>query len=280
MTSAQQGRFGGTLSSAFTATGSSSFAEFLAAHDPTLLPGAACAPPGLVTESAHGTTIVAATFPGGVVMAGDRRATMGNIIAQRDIEKVFPADESSCVGIAGTAGLAVEMVKLFQVELEHYEKIEGTIMSLEGKANRLAALLRNNLGLAMQGLAVVPLFAGYDEETGGGRIFSYDVTGGRYEEHATTASAPARCSPGAPSRSSGARTSRRTTPSALSSRACTTRPTTTPPPAAPTSRAASCRSSRWSTPTATDGWPSPSSTRSCGRSSPRGRPGPTARTRR
>src|SRR6266699_4277021 len=116
-------------------------------------------------------------------MAGDRRATAGNMIAQRDIEKVFPADEYSVVGIAGTAGIAVEMVKLFQVELEHYEKSEGMSLSLDGKANRLATMIRGNLGLAMQGLAVVPLFAGFDLETGGGRIFSYDVTGGRYEEH-------------------------------------------------------------------------------------------------
>ena len=117
-------------------------------------------------------------------MAGDRRATMGNIIAQRDIEKVFPADEFSCVGIAGTAGLAVEMVRLFQTELEHYEKIEGTTLSMDGKANRLAALIRSNLGMAMQGLAVVPLFAGFDLTNSQGRIFSYDVTGGRYEETA------------------------------------------------------------------------------------------------
>jgi proteasome beta subunit len=117
-------------------------------------------------------------------MAGDRRATMGNIIAQRDIEKVFPADEYSAVGIAGTAGLAVEMVRLFQTELEHYEKIEGTTLSMDGKANRLAALIRANLGMAMQGLAVVPLFGGYDLTTDQGRIFSYDVTGGRYEETA------------------------------------------------------------------------------------------------
>jgi len=127
---------------------------------------------------------VAATFPGGVVMAGDRRATMGNIIAQRDIEKVFPADEYSVVGIAGSAGIAVEIVRLFQVELEHYEKIEGSVLSLDGKANRLATLIRSNLGMAMQGLAVVPLFAGYDMDAGQGRIFSYDVTGGRYEETA------------------------------------------------------------------------------------------------
>src|SRR5262249_1316903 len=132
----------------------------------------------------HGTTIVAATFRGGVVMAGDRRATMGNIIAQRDIEKVFPADEYSCVGIAGTAGLAVELVRLFQTELEHYEKIEGMTLSLDGKANRLAGLIRSNLGMAMQGLAIVPLFAGFDIAAGQGRIFSYDVTGGRYEETA------------------------------------------------------------------------------------------------
>ena len=116
-------------------------------------------------------------------MAGDRRATMGNIIAQRDIEKVYPADEYSAVGIAGTAGLAIELVRLLQVELEHYEKIEGTTLSLTGKANRLATMIRGNLGMAMQGLAVVPLFAGYDHETAAGRIFSYDVTGGRYEEH-------------------------------------------------------------------------------------------------
>jgi proteasome beta subunit len=139
------------------------------------------------TEAPHGTTIVALTFPGGVVMAGDRRATMGNYIAQRDIEKVFHGDDYSCVGIAGTAGLAIELVRLFQVELEHYEKIEGITLSLEGKANRLAQMIRGNLGMAMQGLAVVPLFAGYDTDRDqgeqAGRIYSYDVTGGRYEEH-------------------------------------------------------------------------------------------------
>jgi proteasome beta subunit len=132
----------------------------------------------------HATPIVAIATTEGVVMAGDRRATMGNIIAQRDIEKVFPADEYSCVGIAGTAGLAVELVRLFQTELEHYEKIEGMTLSMDGKANRLAALIRSNLGMAMQGLAIVPLFAGFDLAAGQGRIFSYDVTGGRYEETA------------------------------------------------------------------------------------------------
>lgn len=117
-------------------------------------------------EAPHGTTIVAMTFAGGVVMAGDRRATMGNLIAHREMEKVYPADEYSCVGIAGTAGVAVEMVRLFQVELEHYEKIEGSLLSLDGKANRLATMIRGNLAMAMQGLAVVPLFAGYDIERG------------------------------------------------------------------------------------------------------------------
>jgi proteasome beta subunit len=165
--------------------GTSSFADFLALESPDLLPSRRAVPQGHAGDLApHGTTIVAATFPGGVVMAGDRRATMGNIIAQRDIEKVFPADEYSCVGIAGTAGLAVELVRLFQTELEHYEKIEGMTLSLDGKANRLAALIRANLGMAMQGLAVVPLFAGFDLSTSSGRIFSYDVTGGRYEETA------------------------------------------------------------------------------------------------
>ncbi|MGZ4604450.1 MAG: proteasome subunit beta [Kineosporiaceae bacterium] len=170
------------LPAEFLSVGTSSFADFLRSHAPDLLPGGRSLPEGRI-ETLHGTTIVAATYPGGVIMAGDRRATMGNVIAQRDIEKVFPADEYSAVGIAGTAGLAVEVVRLFQVELEHYEKIEGAQLSLDGKANRLATLIRGNLAMAMQGLAVVPLFAGYDLETGSGRIFSYDVTGGRYEEH-------------------------------------------------------------------------------------------------
>jgi len=176
---------GGRLPAAYLSPGTSSFTDFLATQAPDLLPSRRALPPGQAGELApHATTIVAATFPGGVVMAGDRRATMGNVIAQRDIEKVFPADEFSAVGIAGSAGLAVEMVRLFQTELEHYEKIEGTTLSMAGKANRLAALIRSNLGMAMQGLAVVPLFAGFDHGTGSGRIFSYDVTGGRYEETA------------------------------------------------------------------------------------------------
>lgn len=132
----------------------------------------------------HGTTIVAVRTTDGVVMAGDRRATVGNIIAQNDIEKVFAADSMSVIGIAGTAGLALELVRLFQVELEHYEKLEGVPLSLEGKANRLSSMIRGSLGLAMQGLAVVPLYAGFDTVTRSGRIFSYDVTGGRYEERA------------------------------------------------------------------------------------------------
>ena len=173
------------LPTSFMTPGTSSFADFIGAQAPDLLPSRRAVPAGNAGDLApHGTTIVAATFTGGVVMAGDRRATMGNIIAQRDIQKVFPADEFSVVGIAGTAGLAVEMVRLFQTELEHYEKIEGTTLSMDGKANRLAALIRANLGLAMQGLAVVPLFAGFDLEADQGRIFSYDVTGGRYEETA------------------------------------------------------------------------------------------------
>ncbi len=130
----------------------------------------------------HATTVVALRYADGVIMAGDRRATMGNIIAHRGMEKVFQADRHSAVAIAGSAGMAVEMVRLFQVQLEHYEKVEGTVLSLEGKANQLAQMVRQHLPLAMQGLAVVPLFAGYDTARGVGRIFSYDATGGHYEE--------------------------------------------------------------------------------------------------
>ncbi|HEY3717787.1 MAG TPA: proteasome subunit beta [Jatrophihabitantaceae bacterium] len=165
-----------------TSPGSSSFTEFLSAASPELLPGrmsSAAAVP-------HGTTIVAATYADGVIMAGDRRATAGNLIAQRDMEKVFAADDHSLVGIAGVAGMAVELVRLYQVELEHYEKIEGTQLTLDGKANRLATMIRGNLGLAMQGLAVVPLFAGFDtaaaDPATAGRIFSFDAAGGCYPE--------------------------------------------------------------------------------------------------
>lgn len=171
------------LPAAWMAPGTASFTDFLAAQAPDLLPHRGPLPVGQAGDLApHGTTIVAAVCADGVVMAGDRRATMGNLIAQRDIQKVFGTDDHSCVGIAGTAGLAVEMVRLFQVELEHYEKIEGVPLSTDGKANRLAALLRANLGMAMQGLSVVPLFAAWDTRGNRGRIFSYDVTGGRYEE--------------------------------------------------------------------------------------------------
>src|SRR3954452_17285821 len=170
----------GRLPHAFTTPGSSSFVEFLSSHAPQLLPGNR---PASDVQAPHGTTILALAFAGGIVMAGDRRATMGSMIASREIEKVFPADEYSAVGIAGTAGLAVELVRLFQLELEHYEKIEGSLLSLDGKANRLATMIRGNLGLAMQGLAVVPMFGGFDLDRRIGRIFSYDITGGRYEEH-------------------------------------------------------------------------------------------------
>jgi proteasome beta subunit len=175
------------LPTAFLSAGTSSFSDFLADAAPGLLPGTGesngVLPDAVTAGVPHATTIVTAAFADGVVMAGDRRATAGNMIAQRDIEKVFRSDEFSCVAIAGAAGIGIDMVRLFQVELEHYEKLEGRALSLEGKANRLASMIRGNLGIAMQGLVVVPLFAGFDEDAGVGRIFSYDATGGRYEEH-------------------------------------------------------------------------------------------------
>src|SRR5262245_2613800 len=133
-------------------------------------------------EITHGTTVVAIRYVDGVVMAGDRRATAGNFISHRTMEKVFPADRHSGVAIAGAAGPAVEMVKLFQLQLEHYEKVEGAQLSLEGKANQLGQMVRGHLPAAMQGFVVVPLFAGYDVRRSVGRLFEYDVTGGRYEE--------------------------------------------------------------------------------------------------
>ena len=131
----------------------------------------------------HATTCVALRFGDGVVMAGDRRATSGNLISHRGMEKVVQADQHSGVAIAGAAGPAMEMIKVFQLQLEHYEKVEGTALSLEGKANQLSMMVRGNLPAAMQGMVVVPIFAGYDLRREQGRLFTYDVTGGRYEEH-------------------------------------------------------------------------------------------------
>lgn len=141
---------------------------------------------GMSDVAPHGTTIVAVTFAGGVLIAGDRRATQGNLIANRDMQKVFVTDEYSAAGIAGTAGIAIELVRLFAVELEHYEKIEGVPLTFNGKANKLSSMVRSNLGAAMQGLAAVPLLVGFDidvnEPEKAGRIVSYDIVGGRYEE--------------------------------------------------------------------------------------------------
>jgi proteasome beta subunit len=167
----------------FLNTGSSSFIEFVGSYAPELLPGRRQAPATPVgDEVPHATTIVAATCAGGVVMAGDRRSTSGNMISQRDIEKVFRTDDHSCMGIAGTASTGIEMARLYRVELEHYEKREGRTLSVEGKANRLATMIRDNLAMAMQGLVVVPLFAAYDPDADQGRIFTYDVAGGPYEQ--------------------------------------------------------------------------------------------------
>lgn len=189
---------GASLPAAYMTAETSSFMDFLRVQAPHLLPGSG----GLGTEepvrarqvadlaqqAPHGTTIVAVTFNGGVLVAGDRRATSGNLISQRDMEKVFVADGYSAVGIAGTAGLAIEMVRIYQVELSHYEKLEGVSLSLEAKTNKLAALVRGNLDAAMQGLAAIPLFIGFDvnaeDPAKAGRIVSFDVVGGRYEERA------------------------------------------------------------------------------------------------
>ena len=142
------------------------------------------------SEFRHGTTCVAIRFADGVLLAGDRRATSGHLISYRTMEKVFPADRHSGVAIAGAAGPAIEMVKLFQLQLEHYEKVEGTTLSLEGKANQLSQMVRANLPAALQGMAVVPLFAGFDTGRDIGRLYEFDITGGRYEEadHASTGS--------------------------------------------------------------------------------------------
>jgi proteasome beta subunit len=173
--------------SAFSDYSNSSFSEYLRHAAPHLLPTAEPAARPAAAESPmtgipHGTTVLALRYRDGVVMAGDRQASEGYQVAHRRIEKLFKSDDLSAVGIAGAAGPAMEMARLFQTELEHYEKVEGENLSLDGKANRLGAMIRANLPMAMQGLVVVPIFAGFDERAGVGRLFKYDVTGGRYEE--------------------------------------------------------------------------------------------------
>jgi proteasome beta subunit len=169
-----------------------SFFEFLTRHHPDLLPSArwaqACSPSwpddprAKVPPPLHGTTVLALKYDAGVVIAGDRRATEGFQIAGRQMDKVFKIDEHSAMAIAGTAGPAIEMAKLFQTELEHYEKLEGMQLSVEGKANKLGQMVKANLPMVFQGLIVIPIYVGYDHRRKDGRIFKYDITGGRYEE--------------------------------------------------------------------------------------------------
>ncbi|WP_343602971.1 proteasome subunit beta [Mycobacterium sp.] len=161
----------------------SSFADFLRRNAPELLPaGSGSAQPGGAGTLPHGTTIVALKYPGGVVIAGDRRSTQGNMIAGRDVQKVYITDDYTATGIAGTAAVAVEFARLYAVELEHYEKVEGVPLTFAGKVNRLATMVRGNLGAAMQGLVALPLLAGYDiadpDPDDAGRIVSFDAAGG------------------------------------------------------------------------------------------------------
>lgn len=166
----------------FAESTSPSFLDLLRRDAPHLLPGVVAGDAAWTRDVPHGTTVLAMRYRDGVIMVGDRQATAGYQIASRRIEKIFKADDLSGIGIAGAAGPAMEMAKLFQTELEHYEKVEGDNLSLDGKANKLGQMIRLNLPAALQGLAVVPIFAGFDEKVGVGRLFKYDITGGRYEE--------------------------------------------------------------------------------------------------
>ncbi|WP_370517765.1 proteasome subunit beta [Mycolicibacterium sp. P9-22] len=161
----------------------SSFSDFLSRQAPELLPGGVShtAPSGGV-DLPHGTTIVALRYPGGVLIAGDRRATQGNMIASRDVQKVHIADDYAATGIAGTAAIAVEFARLYAVELEHYEKVEGVPLTFRGKVNRLATMVRGNLGAALQGFVALPLLVAFDvdavDPVNAGRIVSFDAAGG------------------------------------------------------------------------------------------------------
>ena len=159
-----------------------SFFELLQVEHPQLLPSLATWSQELTDSIPHGTTVLAMRYEGGVLVAGDRLATAGHSVASRDVVKVFATDNHSCMAISGAAGPSIEMAKVLSVELEHYEKIEGQALELDGKANKLSQMIRQNLPAAMQGLAVVPLFAGFDLRRRSGRLWKFDITGGRYEE--------------------------------------------------------------------------------------------------
>ena len=230
--------------------GSSSFAEFVRSASPELLPGN-------VADGAavpHGTTIVAAAYADGVIMGGDRRATAGNLIAQRDIEKVFQADDHTLVGIAGVAGLAIEIVRLYQVELEHYEKIEGTPAHPRRQGQpALATMIRGNLGMAMQGLAVVPLFAGFDVDAADAASRGQDLqlrrrpAAGIPEQHFHSVGSGSLFARGSLKKLWSPRPGSRRSRSGSPSRRSTTPPTTTRPPVVRTSPGASIRSIRLAT---------------------------------
>jgi proteasome beta subunit len=177
-------QFSDRLSLNSSAVDLSSFADFLRRQAPELLPASVSGPQpaGAAGQLPHGTTIVAVKFPGGVLIAGDRRSTQGNMIAGRDVRKVYITDDYTATGIAGTAAIAVEFARLYAVELEHYEKLEGVPLTFAGKVNRLAIMVRGNLAAAMQGLVALPLLAGYDihaaDPESAGRIVSFDAAGG------------------------------------------------------------------------------------------------------
>ncbi|MCG8588086.1 MAG: proteasome subunit beta [Proteobacteria bacterium] len=160
----------------------SSFFELLRVDHPHLVPDFSAVDSSAAAQIPHGTTVLAFKYSGGVVVAGDRLATAGHSVASRDVEKVFATDQYSLMAISGAAGPSIEMARILSVELEHYEKMEGESLELEGKANKLSQMIRQNLPAAMQGLAVIPLFAGYDLRRHAGRLWKFDVTGGRYEE--------------------------------------------------------------------------------------------------
>ena len=172
---------GAVLSSSGVYQGSS-FYELLQSEHPHLLPSRSADSVAGDLSVPHGTTVLAFRFTDGVVVAGDRLATEGHRVASRDIEKVFATDQHSLMAISGAAGPSIEMARILSVELEHYEKLEGQALGLEGKANKLSQMIRQNLPAAMQGLVVVPVFAGYDTRRSRGRLWKFDITGGRYEE--------------------------------------------------------------------------------------------------
>jgi len=142
------------------------------------------APAGGAPVQTQATTVFAFHFAEGVLMAGDRRATAGNVIVTDRVEKIIEVDSTSLLAIAGVPATAFEMARVLQTSFEYYRRSQLQPLSLPARVRALARLLRDNLSMKLQGIGVVvPLFAGVDHSVSPAqaRIYFYDPLGAQFQ---------------------------------------------------------------------------------------------------